>query len=378
MATHLRSLRVTKIALCPRGKNPDAHIVMYKEDTGSEIPAEDFAGPSRTYPVATPDDVAAAARATDALTTGVVKSAQTRRLIRIAVRKGEAFAAHLPPTWALSKDLFSDILTSVEQGRRKSDAWDSVLEYLDCLRWALSTSVWTNNTVNTSEAEKSIGQFASAVADVLNTLTKEDTSVTKKYTDMSKEELVAELTTRDTAAPKTDAAPATLTKEQLESLSEPVRKMIEAQNVLIEKAQADAKAAQDAVTKATEDARVEKEKRENIENIEKAKKDFSHLPGTDEEKALLVKAVSHLPKTEADVVEKCLKAGEAALVSLGKENGHDETTVTGEAIEKLNSIAKELITKDSKLTFAIAFDKACQQNPDLYQEHRKAQRRADR
>ena len=374
MATRLRSLRVTKIALCPKGKNPDANIVMFKEADRPEVPAEDFAGPSRTFPVVVPDDVAAAARVTDDLPVGVIKSAQTRRLVSIAVRKGEAFAALLPPQWALRKELFSDIQAAMEQSDLKEEAWESVTEYLDCLRWALSSSVWTGTDVNTSEAAKSIGQFAQAVAEVLNTLTKENSTV-KKYIDMSKEELVTELTSRDAAAPtKEGDTAATLTKEQLEQLSEPVRKMIEDQNTRIAKAEADAKAAQDAVAKADETARVEKEKREHIEAIEKAKKDFPHLAGTDEEKALLVKAIVHLPAAEAAMVEKCLKSGDAALESLGKEVGHDDAVITGEAIEKLNALAKELIVADPKLTFAVAFDKACQAHPDLYTEHRKAQK----
>lgn len=376
MPTRLRSLRVTKIALCPKGKNPDAQIVMFKEEC-PEVLAEDFAGPSRTYPVTTPDDVAAAARALDA-DASVSKSATMRRLISIAVRKGASFVAQIPGTWAVQKILFDDIQADVERGKLKSAAWASISDYLDTLRWALSSSVWDQETPQTREAQKSIAQFAQAIGTAFDTMSKEDTSV-KKYIDLSKEELVAELEARDKPAPPPTGSTTTpVTKEVLDALPEEVRKAFEAQNEQIAKAQTDAKSAQEAAAKAEESARVEKERRETLEAVEKAKKDFPNLPGTDAEKATLVKAVLHLPKNEAELVEKALKAGDAALATINKEIGHDDPVMTGAAIEKLNTLAKTLIEKDPTLTFAKAFDTVCLSNPALFAEHRQETKRAAR
>jgi hypothetical protein len=61
-----------------------------------KLPAEDFAGPNRTYPIVTPGDVQdAASLVGKADNPGSVKN----RIISIARRKGSAFVAQLPDAW---------------------------------------------------------------------------------------------------------------------------------------------------------------------------------------------------------------------------------------------------------------------------------------
>lgn len=61
-----------------------------------KIPAGDFAGPNRTYPIVTPQDVADAAKLVGkAANPDAVKA----RIISIAKRKGASFVAKLPASW---------------------------------------------------------------------------------------------------------------------------------------------------------------------------------------------------------------------------------------------------------------------------------------
>jgi len=61
-----------------------------------KIPAEDFAGPNRTYPIVTPGDVSDAARL---IGKADDKEEVKSNIIRIAERKGKEFVAQLPDSW---------------------------------------------------------------------------------------------------------------------------------------------------------------------------------------------------------------------------------------------------------------------------------------
>jgi hypothetical protein len=70
-----------------------------------KMPAEDFAGPNRTFPISEPEDVDAAAHSlgrakTDAAGRAKIKS----KIISIAYRKGKEFVAQLPEDWKKKKD----------------------------------------------------------------------------------------------------------------------------------------------------------------------------------------------------------------------------------------------------------------------------------
>ena len=64
------------------------------------IPAADFAGPNRSFPIVTPDDVEDAARS---LGRAADSAAVKAKIIAIAKRKGAAFVAKLPDAWTASE-----------------------------------------------------------------------------------------------------------------------------------------------------------------------------------------------------------------------------------------------------------------------------------
>lgn len=80
-----------------------------------KIPAEDFAGPDRSYPIVTPGDVADAA--------GLIGHADNpeavkAKIIAIAKRKGAAFVAKLPESWNVKAEEHEDALEKAK-GKKK-------------------------------------------------------------------------------------------------------------------------------------------------------------------------------------------------------------------------------------------------------------------
>lgn len=82
------------------GPETDALIKTLRDIPQSErdkMPAEDFAGPNRSFPIQKPEDVAAAAHSLGRAKGN--RDAIKRRIISIAYRKGAAYVAHLPEAW---------------------------------------------------------------------------------------------------------------------------------------------------------------------------------------------------------------------------------------------------------------------------------------
>jgi hypothetical protein len=75
----------------------------------SKIPAEDFAGKNRSFPIVTPQDVADAARSIGRAGADNYAPEQLRvNIIRIAKRKGASFVAKLPASWQPAKEAADD------------------------------------------------------------------------------------------------------------------------------------------------------------------------------------------------------------------------------------------------------------------------------
>lgn len=314
MTTRLKNLVITKVALCPKGQNPEANIVFFKSQEPTPNPASD--------------------------------------------------KVELGTDGKVAKETFDNIANTPM--RQRFSAWNKAVECFDVLREALATSVLypsSSDPIDGNEVNTTLKQFTGAVKAALAPVTKEDSV---DYSKMSQEELVAELTKRDAAnAPKEG----TVTKEQLEALPAEVKKMIEDQNALIAKAQADAAAAQDA-------ARVEKEAREKVEAIKKGKETYPNLPGSDDEKGVIVQSLNKMDEASRKVFEQVLKAGdEAVKTSTLKVEGDDHAHGTDTAYDRLMGFAKEIQKAQPVLTEAQAFDQACQKNPDAYAEYRRENRR---
>lgn len=99
----------------------------------------------------------------------------------------------------------------------------------------------------------------------------------------------------------------------------------------------------------------------------RASDEFGNLPGTDAEKAVMLKALSTLDKSVSENIETILKAANeanaGAFENIGKKNGTVEDTVEA----KIEKRAKE-IAAEKGVTYEKGYTLALDEDPTLYAE----------
>lgn len=135
---------------------------------------------------------------------------------------------------------------------------------------------------------------------------------------------------------------------------------------------------------ASDIAKDERNRRQTLEFVARAKTTIPHLSGTDQEKGELLKAMfsgEPLSKSDAKALLKLLKSGDAAVKNLlmsetgstRRPSDDDNDDPISLLREKQDEIMKQA---DFKGTKEQAFEKACILNPDLYKQYRSEKRRA--
>jgi DNA repair exonuclease SbcCD ATPase subunit len=162
-------------------------------------------------------------------------------------------------------------------------------------------------------------------------------------------------------------APEAEPEDVLKSLPEAIRKRIE---------DAEAKAAEaEAVAKRERDARQE---REYIEKMQA----YTGLPVNPAEDWRVLKALDALPAEYAAAKDRLLallKAGDEAMIhaNITKRQGHSGSSDMGtSAYGRIESQARELVSKGFSPTMEQAMDVVIQQFPSLYAEYRREQKGA--
>lgn len=163
------------------------------------------------------------------------------------------------------------------------------------------------------------------------------------------------------------------TEEVIKGLPEAVRAIVEKAQADAAQAIADAKAAKEAAETATATAQLEKSAREETEFVAKNVDIVKAYPGEVDASTRLLFRVKKAVKTEDyTALETLLKAGNAALAAAtGEELGHGNTgrTSGANAFSELKKKAEE-IQKAEKIPYSKAFDRACDDNPELVAEYR--------
>lgn len=156
---------------------------------------------------------------------------------------------------------------------------------------------------------------------------------------------------------------------------EPVSKEAEIiKSLEIEKAALAAKVAE--LEKAAYDA---KQTEITKEFIAKADKELRHVPQVVPSKfgPVLKAASEKLTKEEYDAIYAALTGAEAVIKSgvAFKELGVSGEDLSAEPAAQLDAIAKNIQAKNVELSYAQAFSKACDLNPQIYAEHVRNARR---
>lgn len=323
----LKDLSVTKVALVPRGANPDADIMLFK----SRDPVE---------------------RAT-------FNEVVTARAIAAALWKIYDYGYDLQSAIYSSMSSASNPLDEVRLSVTQFAA--AAVQVLDELEAKAATI-----------SDEDVVALESSAVDKLRSLTAKhhlEKEAPVEYEKMDKDDLVKLLKARDAEKPA-DPSP-TLTKEQIEELPEPVKKALADRDAAIAKATADAEAASKAAAEAIKKADEETARRETAEAIQKAKAEYPNLPGSDEEKGAIMRTLAGLPDVVQKAVTTIMKAANEAMAKTFVEVGSTDP-LTGSAYQKMEAMAKERMAKDVTLTKEAAITLVAKDNPDLYAEYRQS------
>ena len=114
--------------------------------------------------------------------------------------------------------------------------------------------------------------------------------------------------------------------------------------------------------------------------IEKAAKELPHIPGTTAQTfgPILKSAADKLEKAEFEAIYEALKSANAFIKAnsrLTKELGVGGEDLSADPAAQLDALAKSLVQKDTKITYAKAYALACEQNPQIYAQHVRNARR---
>src|SRR3990167_8190280 len=152
--------------------------------------------------------------------------------------------------------------------------------------------------------------------------------------------------------------------EMTKGLPEEVRsELVKAQNL--------AASAMQELQKEREELRKEREARQDMEFIQKAKDSFVSLSLNAEEVGPMLRKLASFDVKLYEEVEKALFAanGVANESSLLKEVGSEASNNSLDGFDKIDMLAKALITDGKAKTYAEAVSKAVAANPSLYTDY---------
>lgn len=154
-----------------------------------------------------------------------------------------------------------------------------------------------------------------------------------------------------------------------------IKKATEDATAEVAKVRAEAEAANKRATDAEAMAATEKSAREIALLEKRVENEFPLLPGTTTLKAIALKAVLALPDDTQKALVAMLAAGNAAMKQATTERGFNPSGAEGSADLALKAKAADIQKAEPALSYAEAYDKAVQGNPDLYTKYL-AERRA--
>ena len=170
----------------------------------------------------------------------------------------------------------------------------------------------------------------------------------------------------ETPPPELVPEPTELTEEVVKSLPAVVRQKLEEQETEIRKHREDS-------LRARAEAETERERRQQAELVKRASEELGHLPGTDEDKAKVLKGLVGLAEEVQQLAVQLLHAGDAACASLMQEKGDSQTTV--ETVDdEVRRMAKTLVTNGEAKTIEQATELVFQRSPALYERRRSENR----
>ncbi len=152
-----------------------------------------------------------------------------------------------------------------------------------------------------------------------------------------------------------------ISAEIMSALPDEVRSELDAAKKRAEEAVAKAEAAEAM-------AAVEKESRIKRELQDRAKEMYPHLPGSVQEKAVMLGAIEKLDSSEQEAINTRLAAGNKAIETLMSSEIGETTHAVGSTLGKIESLAQELMQSEN-ISKAQAIRKISKSHESLYAEY---------
>lgn len=281
--------------------------------------------------------------------------AKARKMVGLNIEEtsGVDHPAHLHEGWLVIKsenltgvdDLLSDLNNNQDNSNEYQKRTEEEITMSEASNVETSAEVVSTEEVDKAMHEDKKKMSYDEMMNKIKTLEDELAMANKKLKKSEDEEVVV-----DTAA---------LVKEA----PEPLRKMLEDLEKSAQEATARANTAEEIL-------KAERVARADAESIEKAKA-WKFL-GLDAEKVgPALRQLAEINEELAKSVEDALNSvnAQAESANIFAEIGKSATPATGDAYEKLTSLAKSATEEKNGLTFEQAFASAVKSNPDLYQQY---------
>jgi hypothetical protein len=213
---------------------------------------------------------------------------------------------------------------------------------------------------------------------------KEEQPITEAPSEIVKEEPVVEVA--EVEKGKKEKKPKPVKKEEEPVAEEPVVEKAEVitKEMELEKQLEESRIQKEALMKELEEfkkqAEIMKEAEITKEYIAKAAVDMKFVPTVSAANfgPVLKAASKKLEKSEFDAIYTALKAANEFIgknSQLTKELGVGGEDLSGEPAAQLDALAKQLVQKDTSITYAKAYTLACEQHPEIYAQHVRNARR---
>lgn len=316
MPRKLGKLLLDRVDLVPEGANPGAHLLLFKNEAGEGEPIDKA----------------------------------TFEEIRSSRALGEMLQQVCEYTWDLQDAIYSSLYSD---GNRAAEVKQSVNQFSEAVDAALKD--WLSG--KPVEMAK-VSELATRLGEIRKAFT--SAKAEEEHVEKNNENGTVDV------QKQIDAATAALRKEFEDKLA--------ASSAEVAKAKSEAEAAKTEAAAAKSEAAVEKDARLKTEYVAKAKSDFGHLPGSDDEKGALYMALAkQLDDETFTKTVAALKAGDAALKTVLAEKGIENAGLS-DAETEIEAKAQDILKAKPTLTIEQARVEAYEANPELTQKMRAEQR----
>lgn len=372
MANQLKKIKLDELSLVDRGANQHATVAIFKR---AEIKIPELENFAKSYSTYNPPQ-----NATD-FKTILAENCKEMQLWKIRDQLYPLFDALNASIASITTD------QTLSDGDRLNKIDQSTNDFLSSVKAVLPQAEaeineifkFVNAEIGNKRDEANMADIEKAVAEAVEKATKElNEKLEKAAVELAKAQTEAARSDEEKAlvakmSPDDKAAWDKLSAEDKKKKTDVAKAADEVISVSGEEIKkSEVGPAQFAVFKRLAEAEVKISKAEEATAVARFEKraadEFSALPGTDLEKAQVLKRLADMPKEVAASFEAIMKVAQEASKGAFEVRGVRKGAGDETAEEKIAKKADEIVKRDG-ISKSVAIAKAWNENPDLYAEY---------